>query len=194
MLLPNLYEHAMQKFCSSVVQLAAAVVLGTALSGCAVPGLSPYAGQEQRAIKALSSAEIDGLLAGRGMGYARAAELNGYPGPMHVLELATQLELTAEQKRQTEDVFARMQGSAREQGARLVQAERELDELFRSGVITQAVLDQALASIAAAQAQVRAAHLRAHLEQTRILRPEQVTRYAALRGYNHDGQHGHAHH
>ena len=42
---------------------------------------SPYAGQESREIKSLSPAEVDGYLAGAGMGFAKAAELNGYPGP-----------------------------------------------------------------------------------------------------------------
>ena len=49
---------------------------------------SPYAGQQARQVKALSKAEIEGLLAGRGLGYAKAAELNHYPGPRHVLDLA----------------------------------------------------------------------------------------------------------
>ena len=38
------------------------------------------------------------LKAGRGMGLALAAELNGYPGPSHVLELADKLKLSAEDK------------------------------------------------------------------------------------------------
>ena len=42
---------------------------------------SPYAGQESRAIKALSDSEIDDLANGRGMGLAKAGELNGYPSP-----------------------------------------------------------------------------------------------------------------
>ena len=36
-------------------------------------------------IRGLSEQEIDDLTNGRGMGLARAAELNGYPGPLHVL-------------------------------------------------------------------------------------------------------------
>ena len=59
---------------------------------------SPYAGQQTREIKALSSTQTADLLAGKGMELAKAAELNGYPGPMHTLELATQLELSTEQK------------------------------------------------------------------------------------------------
>ena len=51
----------------------------------------PYAGLEARSIKALSDQQIADLKAGRGMGLALAAELNGHPGPMHVLELADPL-------------------------------------------------------------------------------------------------------
>ena len=58
---------------------------------------APYAGQEKRAIKALAQGEIEGYEKGRGLGLARAAELNHYPGPMHVLEFSKELKLTKEQ-------------------------------------------------------------------------------------------------
>ena len=51
---------------------------------------TPYAGQQTRTIKALSDDEIAALRNGEGMGMAKAAELNGYPGPIHVLSLAAQ--------------------------------------------------------------------------------------------------------
>ena len=50
----------------------------------------PYAGMQARAIKALSAEQIADLKAGRGLSLALAAELNGYPGPRHVLELVEQ--------------------------------------------------------------------------------------------------------
>ena len=59
---------------------------------------TPYAGMQARPIKALSDQQIADLKAGRGMGLALAAELNGYPGPLHVLELADKLDLSAEQR------------------------------------------------------------------------------------------------
>src|SRR5215813_11651285 len=58
----------------------------------------PYAGQEFREIKTLSPQEISDYLSAKGMGLAKAAELNGYPGPAHVLKLATQFLLTATQR------------------------------------------------------------------------------------------------
>jgi len=39
----------------------------------------PYAGLQNRSIKTLSDQQIADLNAGRGMGLALAAELNGYP-------------------------------------------------------------------------------------------------------------------
>ena len=48
---------------------------------------SSYAGQQDREIKSLSAAELHDLAEGRGMGMAKAAELNHYPGPAHVIEL-----------------------------------------------------------------------------------------------------------
>src|SRR5215831_6066543 len=91
---------------------------------------SPYAGLESREIKALSPQEISDYLAGKGMGFAKAAELNGYPGPAHVFELATQLHLTPEQKAKTEALFQKMQARAIGLGKELVEQERALDRLF----------------------------------------------------------------
>lgn len=168
-------------------------VLGLALlAGCAQHGgapASPYAGQQGRAISSLSPAEVADLRAGRGMGLARPAELNGYPGPLHVLELADALALSAEQRARTEALHARMQAAAREAGERWVRAERELDALFRSRQVTPESLRDALQRIGALQAGVREVHLQAHLEQTALLTPAQVERYVQLRGYA--GGHGH---
>jgi hypothetical protein len=58
-------------------------------------GSSAYTGMRTRAVKALSDQRIADLRAGRGMGLALAAELNGCPGPMHALEFSDQLNLNA---------------------------------------------------------------------------------------------------
>jgi hypothetical protein len=60
---------------------------------------SEYAGQEAKKVKALSNEEIAGFLGGKGLGFAKSAELNNFPGPMHVLALSDKLALTSEQKR-----------------------------------------------------------------------------------------------
>jgi Spy/CpxP family protein refolding chaperone len=126
------------------------------------------------------------------MGFAKAAELNGYAGPKHVLELASELDLTAEQRTRTQALFASMQTKAVALGRQLVDAERKLDRLFASTSITQGSLQESVARIGELQADVRAAHLEAHLEQAKILTPEQRARYLRLRGYHASGAH-HAH-
>lgn len=144
---------------------------------------SPYVELTERAIKALSDAEVQGLRAGEGMGFALAAELNGYPGPKHVLEMADSLQLTADQRRDTQKVFDQMAATARALGEQLVEAESWLDRAFASGSIDAERLDRLTATVAELRGRLRAAHLRAHLEMMDILDERQVTDYARLRGY-----------
>ena len=179
--------------------LAACTLMFIADMVCAAP-VSPYAGQETRDIKSLSAEDIDSYLTGKGMGLAKAAELNGYPGPAHVLALASELKLTDEQKRRSQALFERMESRASKLGRELVDRERELDQAFASHAITKASLDTRLKAIGALQAQVRAVHLAAHLEQIAILTPQQVGQYLELRGYrtaaqpeSHDDNHGENH-
>src|SRR5262245_40913588 len=73
---------------------------------------SPYTGLQQRVIKALSEQQISDFRAGRGMGLALAAELNGYPGPLHVLELADQIELSGEQRERVRQLYDSMKAEA----------------------------------------------------------------------------------
>ena len=144
---------------------------------------SPYIGQESREIKALSPQEISDYLSGKGMGLAKAAELNGYPGPAHVLELAAQLELTSEQKTKTEALFETMQARAIMLGKELVQEERALDRLFASRTVSSETLENVLARIGRLQGQERRVHLDAHLKQTALLTSAQIDKYDRLRGY-----------
>ncbi|WP_206668604.1 Spy/CpxP family protein refolding chaperone [Pseudomonas saliphila] len=152
---------------------------------------SPYADEESREVKALSKSEIDGLLSGKGMGYGRAAELNGYPGPAHVLELGEELSLTASQRRETEVIFARMEAAAKALGTELVAAESALDQAFRSKKIDESSLSELVKSIGDAESRLRAVHLSAHLQQTEILDDQQISTYMALRGYNSAGHGNH---
>ncbi len=152
-----------------------------------------YAGQEQREIKALSPEEIKDYLAGKGMGLAKAAELNHYPGPAHVLELAEKLQLDAEQRIRSEAIFKVMQVEAVHQGKALVEKERELDRLFAGGGITSENLQAALEEIGRLQAEVRRTHLQAHIEQRKILTQQQIVRYEGLRGYASHAGRAHQH-
>jgi Spy/CpxP family protein refolding chaperone len=157
---------------------------------------SPYVGQEHRAIMSLSSAEINDLLAGKGMGLAKAAELNGYPGPKHVLELAPQLNLTPDQLASTKSLHSSMRTKASALGRRIIEREQTLDRMFADKTIAEASLSDALAEIGDLQAQLRQAHLEAHLVQARILTDAQSAQYAKLRGYSDQAnaaEHRHVH-
>jgi hypothetical protein len=146
----------------------------------------PYAGLETRTIKALSEQQIGDLRAGRGMGLALAAELNGYPGPLHVLELAQKIGLSGEQHARVQELFDAMRAEAVALGGRLIAQESELERQFATRSITPASLSAATAAIAATQGALRETHLKYHLETVAILSPEQVRRYSELRGYGGD--------
>jgi Spy/CpxP family protein refolding chaperone len=175
-------------------RLALATFAFTASLTAASAQHQPYAGLDARPIKALSEQQIDDLKAGRGMGLALAAELNGYPGPMHVLEFADQLGLTQEQRARVQSLFARMKAEAVPLGEKLIAQERELDRQFAQNLITPASLAGATAEIGQTQAALRYAHLKYHLATLDILTPDQTQRYAGLRGYHGSHQQHHAPH
>lgn len=179
-----------------MLRVCVAVLASLLAFPAACQGASPYVGQTSRPIKALSDQETADYLAGRGMGFAKAAELNGYPGPAHVLELAEPLALSPAQRQDTQAIFERMQSRARAVGARVVEAERGLDRSFATRAISSALLHQDVESIARAQGELREIHLAAHLEQAKVLTAEQTRLYWQLRGYgaaatDHDHGHGH---
>lgn len=147
------------------------------------PQASPYAGMQQRGIKALSDQQIADLRAGRGMGLALAAELNGYPGPLHALELADRLGLSPDQRARTEAALASMKDETAAIGRKVIAGEAELDALFAGRTVAHESLDAVVVRIATAQGRLRAAHLRYHLQMAGILTPDQATTYAQLRGY-----------
>jgi Spy/CpxP family protein refolding chaperone len=164
-------------------------------AGPAMAQTSPYAGQEARPIKALGEDEQSALAQGRGMGFAKAAELNGYPGPMHVLELSRRLDLTTEQRSASEKLMVEHKARARELGAQVIDAERTLDRLFAERQADAAAVDSATKRVGELNAALRAEHLKTHLEQTALLSPQQIARYQTLRGYdNATGHGGPAHH
>lgn len=158
---------------------------------------SPYSGQDAREIKALSQEDIQSYLGGKGMGFAKAAELNGYPGPAHVLSFANDLSLTAQQKEQTSALFKTMETEAVALGRSLIEKEKKLDLAFAGKSVTPASLEHMLGEIAALQAKLRQVHLQAHLEQFAILKPAQIAAYNKLRGYDKPAKAashaGHAH-
>ena len=153
----------------------------------------PYAGMQMRPIKALSGQQIADLNAGRGMGLALAAELNGYPGPLHVLELADRLELSADQRAGMQRLFDSMKAEAMPLGARLIEQEAELDRQFATRAVTPESLKASTTAVAATQGMLRETHLKYHLSTGSILTPAQMAKYAELRGYG-GGHKRHHHH
>lgn len=144
---------------------------------------TPYAGLQQRPVKALSDQQLGDLRAGRGMGLALAGELNGYPGPLHVIELADQLALNADQRAQVQRLFAQMKAEAIPVGETLIEQERQLDREFSEQRISPASLDRLTSQIGETQAKLRAVHLKYHLTTADLLSTHQRHRYAELRGY-----------
>lgn len=145
-------------------------------------GASPYAGMHMREIKALSEEQVRQYLDGEGMGLAMAAELNRYPGPRHVLELAAELSLTESQIVETQEIQAEMKEAAVRLGREYIARERELDRAFAGGSVTEAQLQSLVDEIVRLHGEIRVVHLRAHIHNRALLSPEQIRRYDELRG------------
>lgn len=158
------------------------------------PNANPYAGQQRRAIKALSSQEIADLETGRGMGLSKVAELNHYPGPKHALELADGLQLSDSQTQQIRKLLASMQQQAQEIGKQIVSNEAELDKLFTARHADENTVHQLLADIGRLQADLRFVHVNAHIATAHVLSAEQIAAYDRLRGYTSGEAATHAHH
>ena len=181
---------------------AALLVLALVLAGCAAPDdrhathdASPYAGQESRDIKALSPEDVAGYESGAGLGYAKSAELNHYPGPLHALQLADDLGLSEEQRRDIQRVREDMLAEAVPLGKQYLDAEAALERAFREGDLTAEELRALVERAADVEAQLRFVHLDAHITTRALMTPEQVMKYDMLRGYAEHGAgggHGHA--
>jgi Spy/CpxP family protein refolding chaperone len=187
----HLYKAPIMKPRILVPVLAACVL---AIPVLADAPMTPYAGQQTRTIKALSDADIAALMKGDGMGFAKAAELNGYPGPKHVLDLAEQLKLNEAQREQVQAIFDRMSRAAKPLGAELVERERLLDQLFHNGEITPDRLAAETLAIGELQGRLRSVHLAAHLETRALLKPDQIALYQQLRDYGNTTAPIHHHH
>jgi len=164
-------------------RIAAALVFATLAAGASAQTPQPYTGMQARPVKALSDQQIADLKAGRGMGLALAAELNGYPGPSHLLELADQLALTADQRAIVKGMFEAMRAEAIPLGESLIAQETVLDLMFAGRTVRPETLQAATAAIGETQARLRDTHLKYHLSTAAILQPQQLLRYAELRGY-----------
>ena len=147
---------------------------------------SKYAGEEKREIRSLSKSDIEELRNGKGWGLAKAAELNGVPGPAHLLEMKDEIGLSVKQVLAIEVLYKKMKQEAIPLGLELIELERELNNHFANRTITYESLDILLERIAQVQKKLRYVHLSTHLKTRIILTPEQIVLYNKLRGYSSD--------
>lgn len=155
---------------------------------------SGYASMEGREIKALSSEQIADLRDGKGMGASLPAELNGVPGPLHVLQMKERLRVNPDQQAALERITADMKTSAQSLGEAVIRAERDLDEAFKSQGADERVIRDTTARIGALSGELRAVHLVAHLKTRQLLSNDQIVAYNEARGYSakpaaHDHKH-----
>jgi Spy/CpxP family protein refolding chaperone len=130
----------------------------------------------------------DALLAGEGAGQGMAAEMNGYPGPKHVLDLAAALSLNPEQKRQITAVYKEMSARAKELGTRIVRVEDELNTAFRQGLVSERSVKDDAEQIGRLRGRLRAVHLTAHLKTKELLSRQQLDLYKSMRAQDNKGQ------
>ncbi len=178
----------MRKCISNVIMLA---VLPLSIG---VAQQSPYAGMEKRSIKALSPEQVDGYLSGKGMSLALAAELNGFPGPKHVLDLSAELELDDEQRQRVALLFDGMNERAVSLGRDIIEAETRLDAAFAERTMTAESLREQLAALGRLYGELRFIHLVAHLQTVTVLSDHQIMQYQEMRGYGGDAGHRHGEH
>lgn len=145
---------------------------------------SKYAGLEKRAIKSLSGEDIAELRRGGGWGLAKAAELNGLPGPLHLLELREEISLSDAQVTAITVLFENMRAQAVKEGARLLELEEKLERQFRKRRVSDGELQEILQSIGDVRVRLRYIHLSTHLKTPDILSQGQMAKYAQLRGYS----------
>ena len=167
-----------------LLDAAAMLVLVFVSAPVAFAADRPYAGQQTRAIKALSDDERADYMEGRGMGLSKVAELNHYPGPRHVLDEAGTLGLSAEQLAKTRSIWAAMDAKARALGASIVAREAALESMYAMGSATPADTRAAIDELARLQADLRYTHLSAHLAMRSLLSADQIAKYDELRGYS----------
>lgn len=150
---------------------------------------SPYAGQQQRSIKYLAQEDVSALKQGKGKalgGLAKPAELNSYPGPRHVLDLSGKLELSTTQKQKVQSLFEDMKKEAKDVGLEFLEVERQIDEAYAEGTMTDAKLERLLKRSGELYGELRYTHLAYHFQTGDVLNLKQIQQYDELRGYTSD--------
>jgi len=166
---------------SSIILITATVISLTSLSYASEK--SQYMGQEHRQIKSLSASDINSLSNGKGWGLAKSAELNGIPGPSHLLELQDEIPLRPKQIKEINVLYTNMKNLAIPAGLTLIELERDLEIAFQTQNIDEQSLLSKLSNISDITRDLRYIHLSTHLATPSILDKEQIIRYNSLRGY-----------
>ncbi len=125
-------------------------------------------------------ADKDALLNAEGMGQASYAEMNGYPGPKHVLDLADKLQLSEAQKKSVKQIYNEMSTRAKELAVRIISLEEELNRAFSENLVTERSVREDAEQIGRLRGRLRAVHLAAHLKMRGILSDKQVEIYMKL--------------
>jgi len=157
---------------------------GGHLAGSPAAG-TPYAGRydSASAIRSLTPEEIVQIERGEGAGFALPAELNGVPGPRHVLDMAHDLGLSHEQRARVQTISDDMGEAVIVAGQRYLSVAQTLEEDFRAGTLTEADLPGRVAEVARLEGELATAHLLAHLQTAQVLTSTQIADYTRLRGY-----------
>ncbi len=169
----------MNRLCTSVLLLMFSFVVANANHTHS----SKYKGQESRLIKSLSQEDIVELKKGGGWGLAKAAELNGYPGPSHVLKMKNKINLTSTQEAKIKVIFKQMKKDAIVLGKKLILLEHQLNDSFSHKSITDKKLERYVQDIMDVRSKLRLVHLSTHLQTPNILTQKQIDLYNGLRGY-----------
>ena len=111
------------------------------------------------------------------------AERNLYPAPQTALQLADSLSLAEPQRAQLRQLQHDTDAEISALGRRLAGEERRLARAFAENNVEATRIDALTARIAALDGRIRAVRLRSHLAARDTLTPDQLLRFAALRGY-----------
>jgi Spy/CpxP family protein refolding chaperone len=147
-------------------------------------------------ISAQIPSDRDVLLNGEGNGQGMFAESHDYPGPKHILDLAKELGLSDEQKKSIQKIYDDMHTRAKDVGARIVEIEEELNDAFKTGLISDKSIMDDTEQIGKLRGKLRAIHLTAHLKTKKLLTTDQLVIYKKLRSTQLDqkqsgGEHKH---
>jgi Spy/CpxP family protein refolding chaperone len=171
----------MRRIIGGTTVLALAGLLGGAALAWGQHGHSGSHEEGHRAAQACATEFEQVVGGGRGFGMAFAADQNGYPGPMHVLELEDRLKLSAEQEAKMQHLMHAMFAESMPKSARLLEAEASLRRLFAEKTADDAAVRAAVDAVERARRDVRLVHLLTHLKTRHLLTEEQRRLYHEVR-------------